>query len=218
MLAYKPRHASKLGVGETWAGLTGGLTSGMAKDIVNAAEPPVRKIVQEERYRFATAVMGGLTFFGLGTLAYLATRYFVPDGKNTAKGVGYLAAAAAGTVGAWYTVSELKGTPVAETAAAQAPGQPASGTINSVAQSAAKAIVTEAEPRIRKIVDEERARIAEAGQAVVPFAIGSVATLLATFFMVGADNNKMKALGYAGSALLLGAGLWIGLEKVKEVA
>lgn len=190
----------------------------MAKDIVNAAEPPVRKIVQEERYRFATAVMGGLTFFGLGTLAYLTTRYFVPSDKNTAKGVGYLAAAAAGTAGAWYTVSELKGTPAEETAAAQVPGQPSSGTVNSVAQSAARAIVTEAEPRIRKIVEEERARIAEAVQAAVPFAVGSVATLLATFFLVGTDNNKMKALGYAGSALLLGGGLWIGLEKLKDAA
>lgn len=215
MLPFKPHHGARLGQSLTdW---TGGFTGGMAKDIVREAEPPVRKIIRDERHRFVTSVISGLPFFGLGTLIYVATRYFVPDDKKTAKGVGYLTAAAAGTVGGWYTVNQLRGSDDEEPSDPQA-DQPQSQTVKKIAQDAAKAIVTEAEPKIRKIVDEERARIAEAGQTILPFAIGSVATFLATWLLVNKDNNVLKAVGYTGSALLLGTGLWIGLEKEKEAA
>lgn len=219
MIPFTPRHGARLGqarLGQDWSGITGGLTSGVAKDIVREAEPPVRRIIQEERYRFSTAIINGLPFFGVGALAYIATRYFVPDDKKTAKGVGYLTAAAAGTIGGWYVVSKLKEGQIEEP-----PPQPetaTSGTVTALAQNAAKAIVAEAEPKIRRIVDEERARIAEAGQAALPFAVGSVATFLATLLLVGKENNLMKALGYTGSVLLMGTGLWLGLEKEKEAA
>lgn len=214
MISFKPRHGARLG--QDWSSFAGGITSGVAKDIVREAEPPVRRIIQEERHRFSTAFINGLPFFGLGSLAYIATRYFVPDDKKTAKGVGYAAAAAAGTVGGWYVVSKLKEGKIEEPETPAA--QPASGTVNAIAQNAAKAIVAEAEPKIRKIVDEERSRIAEAGQVVVPFAVGSVATFLATLLLVKKENNLMKALGYTGSVLLMGTGLWLGLEKEKEAA
>jgi hypothetical protein len=174
-------------------------------------------MIQEERHRFSTAVISGLPFFGVGTLAYITTRYFVPDDKKAAKGLGYLVAAAAGTVGGWYVVSKLKEGKIEEPPPPQ-PATATSGTMNALAQNAAKAIVAEAEPKIRIIVDEERARIAEAGQTALPFAIGSVATFLATLLLVGKDQNVMKALGYTGSALLMGTGVWLGLEKEKEAA
>jgi hypothetical protein len=215
MLSFKPHYGARLG--QRVSDFASGFTTGMAKDIVREAEPPVRRIIQEERHRFATAVIDGLPFFGLATLAYVGTRYFVPEEKKTAKGVGYIAAAAAATVGGWYTVHQLRGTPVAEEAPAPGEPTPGSQTLTTVAQNTAKAIVEEAEPRIRQIVDEERARIAEAGQIFLPFAVGSVATFLATLFLVSGENNVMKAIGYTGSALLMGIGLWTGLEKEKAV-
>lgn len=220
MLAYKPHHGVKKGLGQGIAEWASGITGGMAKDIVREAEPAVRRLIREERHRFSEAILGGLPFLGVSAIAYVVTRYLVPDGKSTAKGVGYLASAASGTVGAWYMVSELRGTPETPGVAAE-PGQPSSATsatVNTVAANAAKAVVSEAEPKVRKIVDEEISRIAAAGQAALPFAVGSIATFLATFFLVDSKNNKIKALGYTGSALLLGAGAWIGLEKEKEVA
>lgn len=213
MLSYKPHHGVRLGQG--FSELATGLTSGVAKDIVREAEPVVRRLIREERHRFSEALIGGLPFFGIAALAYVATRYLVPDDKRTAKGVGYLASAAAGTLGGFYTANELRDK---SEAPVEQPGQPSSTVLNTAAQNAAKTVVIEAEPKIRKILDEERARIAQAGLVALPFAIGSVATFLATFFLVDEKNNKMKALGYTGSALLLGAGAWIGLEKEKEVA
>jgi hypothetical protein len=187
----------------------------VAKDIVREAEPATRRLIAEQRHQFSTAVINGLPFFGLAAMAYLATRYFVPEDKKAAKGVGYLSAAAVATVGAWYTASELKG---AEPAALPGAGVETSGTVDSITQNAAKAIVAEAEPRIRAIVDDERARLAAAGKAAVPFMVGSVATFLATWLLVSDQKNVMKAAGYAGSAALLGAGVWIGLEKEREAA
>ena len=212
MLTHKPPHAARLGA-TSWSDIASGLTSGVAKDIVTQAEGPARKLIQRERHNFANAVIGGLPFFGLGTMAYIGTRYFVPDDKKMAKGVGYLVAAAIATVGGWYTASEIAGNAPPPTPETATPG-----TVNAIAQNTAKAIVDEAEPKIRKIVDEERARIAEAGQAAIPFAIGSAASFLCTWLLVDDKNSTMKALGYAGSAILLGAGAWVALEKEKEVA
>lgn len=209
MLTYKP----KFRLGQTWSDFAGGLTSGVAKDLVRAAEGPVRQMIQEERHNFASAVISGLPFFGLGTILYIGTRYFVPDDRSKAKGVGYLAAAAAATVGGWYTASEIRGAAPSQNDATAQPGAQ-----SAIAENAAKAIVAEAEPKIRKIVDEERARIASAGQAGLPFAIGSIATFLATWLLVSDKNNSMKALGYTGSALLLGTGAWVLLEKEKAAA
>lgn len=203
---YQPRFR----LGQSWSDFASGLTSGVAKDLVKSAEGPVRQIVQEERHNFATAVINGLPFFGLGTILYIGTRYFVPDDKKSAKGIGYIAAAGAGTIGAWYTASQLTGKQSQGAATA-----PSSGTANAIADNAAKTIVAEAEPKIRQIVDEERSRIAAAGQAGLPFAVGSVATFLATWLLVDDKNNKMKALGYTGSALLMGVGAWVLLEKEK---
>jgi hypothetical protein len=198
----------------SWTDIASGLTSGVAKDIVSQAEGPARKLIQRERHNFANGVISGLPFFGLGTMAYIGTRYFVPDDKKMAKGVGYLVAAAIATVGGWYTANEIAGPE--PTPAPDATATP--GSANAIAQNAAKAIVVEAEPKIRKIVDEERARIAEAGQAGLPLAIGSAAAFLCTWLLVDDKNSTMKALGYTGSAALLGAGIWVALEKEKEVA
>lgn len=214
MIAWKPRHGAALG--QNWSEITGGLTSGMAKDIVREAEPATRRLIAEQRNTFATAVISSLPFLGLSAMFYLATRYFVPDDRKAAKGIGYLGAAAAATAGGWYTLTQLKGPETQPETAA--PGMPGSETVNAIAQNAAKAIVTEAEPKIRKIVDEEKARIAEAGKAAIPFFVGAAATFLATWLLVSGEKKAMKALGYAGTAALMGVGAWIGLEKEREAA
>ena len=66
----------------SWTDIASGLTSGVAKDIVSQAEGPARKLIQRERHNFANGVISGLPFFGLGTMAYIGTRYFVPDDKK----------------------------------------------------------------------------------------------------------------------------------------
>lgn len=213
MISFKPRHGARLG--DDWSGFTGGLTSGMAKDIVREAEPATRRLIAEQRHQFAGAVINGLPYFGLSVMIYLATRYFVPDDRKNAKGVGYLASAAAAAGGGLYTAMQLRSP---EDPAATPPGTTTPGTMNTIAQNTAKAIVAEAEPKIRAIVDDERARLAAAGKAMIPFAVGSVATFLATWLLVSPDKNLMKAAGYAGSAALLGTGMWIGLEKEREAA
>jgi len=85
-------------------------------------------------------------------------------------------------------------------------------------QQASDAIVTAAEPKLRLIVDEERKRIAEAGIVFLPFGIAALGALLSTIFLVAPEDKNVKAVGYAGSAILLGAGAWFGLQKELDAA
>ncbi len=212
MLAYKPRYGANLG--QSWADLTGGLTSGLARQIVTEAEPVVRQVVRDERNRLAEAIMGAIPFFSVSAIAYVASRYLIPDGKKTAKGVGYIASAASALGGAWWALSTLTEKPEIDTINQAQPGT-TNKTVDAVAQNAAKAIVAEAAPKIQQLVEEERIRLAEAGQVMIPFAVGAMATFLATFFLVGSDETKIKAAGYTGTALVLGTGAWLAMDKLK---
>jgi hypothetical protein len=208
MIAFRPR------LGQI-PELTGGITSGLARQIVAEAEPALRRVVHEERTRLAEALMGGLPFFSLASLAFIGTHYLVPDRAKAGKIAGYGAAAAAAGFGGWWTFRRLTGKPE-EPAKAAPPAGPSA--LDPYVARAAQAIVQEAEPRVRRIVDEERSRLATAAQAGLPFWVGSLAAFLATFFLVGPGNTAMKAVGYSGSTVLFGAGTWLALEREKEAA
>src|SRR6185295_11720670 len=120
------------------------------------------------------------------------------------------AAALAMAVGAWWTLDHMSDSTVK-------PITEQGGVVADVAAQAARDIVNEAEPRIRRIVEEEKARAVQAAQAGIPLAIGSLAAFLLTTFLVDDKNKTMKAVGYSGSALLLGAGAYVALDKEREV-
>jgi hypothetical protein len=187
---------------------TGGLTSGLARQIVGEAEPAVRRIVRDERNKLAEAAIGGLPFACAAAVGYSATRYLVPDAKPGLKAVGYIASAGAAGIGALWTFMKLTGSP--ETAEAAA----SPGTTPKVVSQAAAAIIAEAEPKVRRIVDDEKKRLAEALETGIPWAVGAVAVFLATLFV--APSPALKATGYSATALLLGAGAWRTLEATKE--
>ena len=189
---------------------TGGLTSGLAKQIVGEAEPAVRRIVRDERNRFAEAAIGGLPFACAAAVGYSATRYLVPDARPGLKAVGYIASAGAAGIGALWTFMRLTERP--ENAEPAAPP----GTPPKIVSQAAIAIVAEAEPKVRRIVDDEKRRLAVALEAGLPWAVGAAAAFLATLFV--APGPAIKAAGYSATAILLGTGAWRTLEATKEEA
>jgi hypothetical protein len=210
MIGYRPPRRGRHVLGQLDQ-LTSGLTSNLAKQIVTNAEPVVRRIIKEERNKYAEALIGAIPFAVISALAYVGTKYMVPDDAKMAKTVGYVTSAAAAAGGAWWTVSNLQETVTA------APVAGPSGA-DAYIQQASQAIVDAAEPKIRALVDDERRKLADAALMALPFAVASLGAFLSTLFLVDADNKPVKAVGYAGSALLLGAGAWFGLQKELEAA
>lgn len=86
---------------------------------------------------------------------------------------------------------------------------------SSVVESAASAAVSAAEPRFRKIVQEERARIAKGAMEAIPYTGFATAAYLATSYFVPESMNLVKGLGYAGAAGLAGWGAWQALKKIR---
>lgn len=211
MINYAPVLANRHSLGQIEA-LTSGLTSGLAKQIITEGEPVVRRIVKQERNKYAEALIGGIPFALISTLAYLGAKYIVPADKTMAKAVAYTTAAVSAAGGAWWVVSNLR------EEEPPAPPTPKTGptSLDPYIQQASQAIVTAAEPRVRAIVDDEKKRIAQAGLAGLPFGIAAIAAFLSTFFLVEPEKKLVKAAGYAGTALLLGAGLWFALQKEIE--
>jgi hypothetical protein len=101
---------------------------------------------------------------------------------------------------------EQKSAPVPETTGPSA--------FDPIARSAARALVVESEPRLRAILDDERARLGAALKAALPFGVGSLAVLFATAFLVEPADKLLKAAGYSTSALLLGGGAWTATEQL----
>lgn len=209
MLAYKSVLSGQHRLGQL-EGLTGGLTSNFAKQIVTEAEPVIRRIIKEERNKYAQALIGAIPFAVISALAYVGTKYMVPESAAMGKTVGYLTSAAAAAGGAWWTVSNLTETTI--------PEPPKSGptAADPYIQQASQAIVIAAEPKVRAIVDDERRKLADAGMMALPFVVASLGAFLSTLFLVDPENKGTKAIGYAGSTLLLGAGAWFGLQKELE--
>jgi len=211
MMVFAPAPFRAPALGQRVTELTSGITSNLARQIVGEAEPAVRGIIRDERNRLAEAVIGGIPFAALAAVGYTATSYLVPEGSKTGKAAGYMASAAALALGGWWTISRLT-----EKAEEPVPPRTPAAPPPEIVQQAAAAIVKEAEPRVRQIVADERQRFAAAAQAGLPMAAGSVASFLATMFLVKPENRALKAVGYSAAALLLGAGAWVAIERTKE--
>jgi hypothetical protein len=180
-----------------------------ASAVVSQAEPRVRAIVAEERSRLANGVIQGLPYMGGALTALLTTQYLLPQDKKFVKGLGYVTSAGLFTIGAWKAFHEIAGKE------RSAPAQPSEGGILSIfgdtARQMAQVVVTEAEPKVRAIIDDEKAKLSEAGLATLPFLGISAASFLATAFLIPEDKNTWKFGGYLASAGALLAGLWKGL-------
>jgi hypothetical protein len=212
MLGYKPVLATRHRLGQIES-LTSGLTSNFAKQIVTEAEPVIRRIIKQERNKYAQALIGAIPFGVISALAYVGTKYMIPDQMALAKTVGYVTSAIAAAGGAWWTVSNLT-----EDIRPEQPSKGGPTAADPYIQQASQAIVTAAEPKVRALVDDERRKLADAGLMALPFAIASLGAFLSTMFLVDPENKGTKAIGYTGSALLLGAGAWFGLQKELEAA
>lgn len=184
--------------------LTGGLTQDIAQKIVAEAEPATRRIVRDERNRLAEGLMGGLPFAALGGVAFVGTRYLVSEDQGTWKFAGYAASFVSLGVGAWYAFSRITETP---------PPTQVSGPVPPLVAQAAQAIVENADPKIRAIVQEERSRVAAAAEAGLPLAGAGALALLLSAVVVPEDSTVLKVAGYAGSIVLLSAGAWVALRK-----
>lgn len=81
----------------------------------------------------------------------------------------------------------------------------------------AKQIVGEAEPVIRRLVRDERNRLAESIIGGIPFlAIGAMG-YAATRYLVPDGANSAKAAGYIGSAAAAAAGAWWTIYHLTEI-
>lgn len=210
MISYAPaRLRMRLGQSDLFSGLT----SGLAKSIVAEAEPATRRVIKEERTKFAEAIIGGLPWASASAIAALATYYLVKPEPKYAKFLGYGTSAALMGIGSLKTISDLHEPAPSEAVAAAAAKIP--GSVQSAAAQAATAVVTEAEPKVRAIVSEERARLAEAAQAGLPLAAVGALTMIGTLLMIRPDQQLYKMLGYTVSTLLVSAGVWVALEKEK---
>lgn len=187
-----------------------GITDTLATKIVAAAEPATRRVISEERTKFAQALMEATAASGAALLTFIGTKYFVPDTSKVLKGVGYGASALLVGAGALWALSSLQSPP---SEAAQAPGAPAPGLVKSASEQAAADIVTAAEPKIRAIVDEERSRLADAALSGLPFAALGVLSALGTWILVKDEKKWAKAAGYSAGVGLVSVGLWVGLSK-----
>lgn len=187
-----------------------GLTSGLAKNIVDQAEPVTRRVINEERTKYADALIGWIPWASGAAMSALAAYYLVPPEKKNLKFAGYAGAAGLAGVGSLFTIAALS-----SPAQTQAPPAQVPGSVQAAATQAAQAVVAEAEPKVRAIVDQERVRLSSALQAGLPLEAAALLALLATALMVKPENPTMKAVGYAASVGLLAGGLWVTLENEK---
>ena len=190
-------------------GQSSGVINQAASAVVAQAEPRVRAIVAEERSRLANAAIQALPYAGGALTIFLASQFLVPAEKKFLKGLGYVASAGLFTIGAWLAFDEIAG-------ADSAPPQPAGeggllSLFGDTAKQMAQVVVAEAEPKIRVIVQEEKAKLSQAGLATLPFLGISTAGFLATSFLVPDENRAWKFGGYLTSAAALLAGMWKGL-------
>lgn len=192
--------------------LVSGLTSGLAKSIVAAAEPATRRVIKEERTKFATALIGWLPWASGSAIAALASYYIIKPEPKYGKFLGYGTAAALMGIGSIKAAADLREPAPSEAAAAAAT---VPGGVTSAAEQAAKAVVEQAEPKVRAIVEEERGRLADAAQAGLPLAAAGALAMIGTLLMIPADQTLYKMLGYTASTLLVSAGAWVALEKEK---
>jgi len=186
------------------------IVKALSKKVVQDAEPPARNLVHQERSRVARALIGGIPFASGAAIAFVGTRYLVPDHLPILKAAGYSLSAAAIGIGAWKSLSALK------TVEEAPPVKEASSLPSSVTEAidqAARSIAQEADPKIRTIIKDERARLSGALTAGVPWAAGGGATALLTFFLL--EGKYIKVLGYTTSIALFTVASWQILDRMK---
>lgn len=147
---------------------------------------------------------------GAATTALLIAQYLVPADKKVIRGAGYVSSAALFTVGAWKALEQVAG----PDSAPPPPPSTESGLLSvfgDTARQMAQVVVSEAEPKVRAIIDEEKARLNEAFLSVLPFAGLSAGGFLATAFLVPEHKRGWKFGGYLTSTAALLLGLWKGL-------
>ncbi len=86
---------------------------------------------------------------------------------------------------------------------------------SSIVDEAAKTVVAQADPAIRRIVHEERARVARAGKTFVPFAAVGTAGIIGAIYLVQKEAYVAKAAGLISSVALLGLGGYLGLRELE---
>jgi uncharacterized membrane protein len=174
-----------------------------AASIIAAAEPRLRKVIGDERARVSNAVIDALPYAGASAMAFLATTYIVPGSRKGARLAGYGLSVALLGVGAWQAFDGLSKAGEAAPASTEKSGTVQdiiSSLTDSTSRQLAAAIVAAAEPRVRKIIEEERARAMDVAQAIVPWAAASVAAFLGTAYFIPESKPTLKAGGYLASA------------------
>lgn len=83
-------------------------------------------------------------------------------------------------------------------------------------QDIARKIVAEAEPATRRIVRDERNRLAEGLMGGLPLAALSGVTFVGTYYLVPEDRKTWKFAGYAASFASLGIGAWYSFSRITE--
>jgi hypothetical protein len=187
-----------------------GLTDTIAKGVVSAAEPATRRVISEERTKFAKALMEGTAASSAALLTFIGTKYFVPEKSRVLKGLGYGTSALLVGAGAIWALSSLQST---QPETQQAPGMPSSALVKSASEQAAAEIVAAAEPKIKAMVDEERSRLAEAALYGLPFVALGLFSAIGTWILVKDEKRWAKAAGYSAATGLVSVGLWVGLAK-----
>lgn len=187
--------------------LTSGLTRDVAEKIVAAADAPTRRIIRDERNKLVEGLIGILPFAALSGVSFVGTNYLVPADARVSKFVGYGISLASLGVGGLLAASKLSETPAPNEAAGAAPP---------LVEQTAKAIVDNAEPKIRAIVHEERGRAAAAAEAGLPFAAGGALALLASATLIPQESTLWKVVGYITSIGLVTLGAYVALEKERE--
>lgn len=86
---------------------------------------------------------------------------------------------------------------------------------SAIVDEAAKTVVAQADPAIRRIVHEERARVARAGKTFVPFAAVGTAGIIGAIYLVPNGAHVAKAAGLISSVALLGLGGYLGLRELE---
>lgn len=194
--------------------LSQSLVDQAARAVIAEAEPRVRLIVREERSRLANAAIEGLPYAAASAAVFIAASQLVPAKSPTLKSAGYVASAGLLAIGAWQTLSVAAGpetTPTPPTSSDT--GIP---LFSSTAQQLAQAVVREAEPKVRALVEDERVKLGSAVENALPFLGASAAAFLGTAYLVPKEKPSWKFAGYMGSVAALLLGAWRGLTVISE--
>ncbi len=203
--AYRPRMASA----QLSQAPPSSITSQAAQAIVEQAEPRLRKVLEDERKRAADAVGETIPYLAISAGAFLVSTYVITE--KIPRTIGYVLSAGTLGIGLYQTVSKLKET--SETAAA--PGEPApssplsdilSALVDPATRQMAASIIAASEPKIRALIEEERARAANAILTALPWLGLSAASFFGTMFVIPEKMGIGKLIGYlvASGALLFG--------------